>query len=43
MINDVVLMFTLVRQVTVRKRLDWDGAQARWAAAIPGLIDGHRS
>lgn len=34
----LVLMFTLVRQVRMRKRLDPDAAAARWTAKVPDLI-----
>jgi hypothetical protein len=33
-----VPMFFLVPQVTIRKRLDVDGAANKWLAALPGLV-----
>ncbi|WP_339862511.1 DUF6441 family protein [Thalassospira alkalitolerans] len=33
-----VPMFILVPQVTIRKRLDVDGAANKWLAALPGLV-----
>ena len=33
-----VLLFILVPQVTVRKRLDVDGATQKWIAALPRLV-----
>lgn len=36
----LVLMFTLVRQVRVRKRMDPDAAYGRWADRVPDLIAG---
>ena len=33
-----VPVFVLVPQVTVRKRLDVDGAAQKWIAALPGLV-----
>ncbi len=34
-------LFILVPQVTVRKRLDVDGAAQKWIAALPRLVVGH--
>lgn len=36
-----VVMFILVPQVSLRKRLDVDAAAERWAGALPGLIVGN--
>jgi hypothetical protein len=36
-----VPLFILVPQVTVRKRLDVDGAAQKWIAALPRLVVGH--
>lgn len=36
-----VVMFVLVPQVRLRKRLDIDGAAKRWEARLPGLILRH--
>lgn len=33
-----VVMFILVPQVSLKKRLDVDGVAERWASALPGLI-----
>jgi Family of unknown function (DUF6441) len=33
-----VPLFILVPQVTVRKRLDVDGAARKWIAALPWLV-----
>jgi hypothetical protein len=33
-----VPLFVLVPQVTVRKRLDIDGAAQKWIAALPRLV-----
>lgn len=33
-----VPMFILVPQVTIRKRLDVNGAANKWLAALPGLV-----
>ncbi len=33
-----VPLFILVSQVTVRKRLDVDGAAQKWIAALPQLV-----
>ena len=34
-------LFILVPQVTVRKRLDVDGAARKWIAALPRLVARH--
>ncbi len=34
-----VIMFILVKQVTLKKRLDAEAAGARWADKLPGLIE----
>ncbi|MBY0429947.1 MAG: hypothetical protein K2Q10_02015, partial [Rhodospirillales bacterium] len=36
-----VVMFVLVPQVNLKKRLDVDTAAERWAAALPGMIVGN--
>jgi Family of unknown function (DUF6441) len=36
-----VPLFILVPQVTVRKRLDVDGAAQKWIAALPRLVARH--
>jgi hypothetical protein len=36
-----VVMFILVPQVQMRKRLDVDGAATRWADRVPDLIAQH--
>jgi hypothetical protein len=36
-----VVMFVLVPEVRMRKRLDVDGAATRWADRVPGLIAQH--
>jgi hypothetical protein len=36
-----VPLFILVPQVTVRKRLDVEGAAQKWTAALPRLVTHH--
>lgn len=36
--RQTIPVFVLVPQVTIRKRLDIDGAARHWAGAIPGLV-----
>jgi len=35
------IIFLLVPQVTLRKRLDVEATATRWAARVPGLIASH--
>lgn len=39
--SKLVLMFTFVRRVVGRKRLDLAGPAQRWGAAVPGLVAKH--
>lgn len=39
--RSTVVIFILVPQVTLRKRLDVDAIATRWAARVPGLIASH--
>jgi hypothetical protein len=39
--RSTVVVFILVPQVTLRKRLDVEAITARWAARVPGLIAGN--
>jgi len=38
--NELVLMFVMVRQVTLRKRINWDGVTADLARAWPTIFAG---
>ena len=39
--RQTIVVFILVPQVTLRKRLDVEGAGDRWADQVPGLITQH--
>jgi hypothetical protein len=39
--RQTIVVFILVPQVTLRKRLDVEGAGDRWADRVPGLIAQH--
>jgi hypothetical protein len=39
--RSTLVVFILVPQVTLRKRLDIEATAARWAARVPGLIASH--